>query len=58
MLTGSITLKTAVQGVKGVEAIRLTNGASEYIRLHAVSSEDASELACGDLVVAGSRDSG
>jgi hypothetical protein len=44
--------------LEGVKANRLTSGAPEYILLHAVSSEDASELACGDLVVAGSRGSG
>ena len=44
--------------LEGVEANRLTSGVPEYIHLHAVGSEDASELACGDLVVAGRRGSG
>jgi hypothetical protein len=44
--------------LEGVEANRLTSGKPEYIHLHAVGSEDASELACGDLVVAGRRGSG
>ena len=38
--------------LEGVEAKRLTSGGPEYVDLHAVGSEDASELACGDLVVA------
>jgi hypothetical protein len=35
--------------LEGVEAKRLTSGAPEYVHLHAVGSEDAPELACGDL---------
>jgi len=36
--------------LEGVEAKRLTSGDPEYVHLHAVGSEDAPELACGDLV--------
>ena len=36
--------------LEGVEAKRLTSGDPEYVHLHGVSSEDAPELACGDLV--------
>ncbi len=38
--------------LEGVEAKRLTSGGPEYIHLHAAGSDDAPELACGDLVVA------
>jgi len=39
--------------LEGVEAKRLTSGGPEYVHLlHAVGSEDAPELACGNLVVA------
>jgi hypothetical protein len=33
-----------------VEAKRLTSGGPEYVHLHGVGSDDAPELACGDLV--------
>ena len=36
--------------LENVEARRLTSGGPEYVHLHAVGSEDAPELACGDLV--------
>jgi len=36
--------------LEGVEAKRLTSGDPEYVHLHGVGSEDAPELACGDLV--------
>jgi hypothetical protein len=36
--------------LEGVEAKRLTSGDPEYMHLHDVGSEDAPELACGDLV--------
>ncbi len=36
--------------LEGVEAKRLTSGGPEYVHLHSVGSEDAPELACGDLV--------
>ena len=36
--------------LEGVEAKRLTSGDPEYVHLHSVGSEDAPELACGDLV--------
>jgi len=36
--------------LEGVEAKRLTSGDPEYVHLHGVGSEDATELACGDLV--------
>lgn len=41
--------------LEGVEAKRLTSGDPEYVHLHGVGSDDAPELACGDLVVAGRR---
>jgi hypothetical protein len=41
--------------LEGVEAKRLTSGAPEYVHLHGVGSEDAPELACGDLMEASSR---
>ena len=44
---------SVVSLLEGVAPERLTSGASEYIHLHGVGSEDAPELACGDLVVAG-----
>lgn len=44
--------------LEGVEAKRLTSGAPEYIHLHAVNSEDTSELACGDIIGASRRGSG
>ena len=40
--------------LEGVEAKQLTSGNPEYVHLHGVDSEDAPELACGDLV-GGSR---
>jgi hypothetical protein len=36
--------------LEGVEAKRLTSGDPEYMHLHGVGSQDAPELACGDLV--------
>jgi hypothetical protein len=36
--------------LEGVEAKQLTSGNPEYVHLHSVGSEDAPELACGDLV--------
>ena len=36
--------------LENVEARRLTSGGPEYVHLHAVGSEDAPGLACGDLV--------
>ena len=36
--------------LEGVEAKRFTSGDPEYVHLHGVGSEDAAELACGDLV--------
>jgi hypothetical protein len=36
--------------LEGVEAKRLTSGGPEYVHLHGVGSDDAPELACGDLV--------
>ena len=41
--------------LEGVEAKRLTSGGPEYVHLHGVGSEDAPELACGDLVGASRR---
>lgn len=41
--------------LEGVEARRLTSGGPEYVHLHGVGSEDAPELACGDLVGASRR---
>ena len=41
--------------LEGVEAKRLTSGDPEYVHLHGVGSEDAPELACGDLVEASRR---
>jgi hypothetical protein len=41
--------------LEGVEAKRLTSGHPAYVHLHGVGSEDAPELACGDLVGAGRR---
>jgi hypothetical protein len=41
--------------LEGVEAKRLTFGNPEYVHLHGVGSEDAPELACGDLVGASRR---
>ena len=41
--------------LEGVEAKRLTSGDPEYVHLHGVGSEDAAELACGDLVEASRR---
>ena len=41
--------------LEGVEAKRLTSGDPEYVHLHGVGSEDAAELACGDLVGASRR---
>ena len=41
--------------LEGVEAKRLTSGDPEYVHLHGVGSEDAPELACGDLVRASRR---
>jgi hypothetical protein len=41
--------------LEAVEAKRLTSGDPEYVHLHSVGSEDASELACGDLVGATRR---
>jgi hypothetical protein len=41
--------------LEGVEAKRLTSGDPAYVHLHGVGSEDAPELACGDLVGAGRR---
>jgi hypothetical protein len=41
--------------LEGVEAKRLTSGDPEYVHLHGVGSEDAPELACGDLVGASRR---
>ena len=41
--------------IEGVEAKRLTSGNPEYVHLHSVGSEDAPELACGDLVRASRR---
>jgi hypothetical protein len=38
--------------LEDVEAKRLTSGDPEYVHLHGVGSEDAPELACGDLVEA------
>jgi hypothetical protein len=36
--------------LEGVEAKRFTSGDPEYVHLHGVGSEDAAELACGNLV--------
>ena len=36
--------------LEGVEAKRFTSGDPEYVHLHGVGSEDAPELACGNLV--------
>jgi hypothetical protein len=44
--------------LEGVEPKRLTSGPPEYVHLHAVGSEDAPQLACGDLVGASRRGSG
>jgi hypothetical protein len=44
--------------LEGVEAKRLTSGGPEYAHLHAMGSEDAPELACGDLVGASRQGSG
>jgi hypothetical protein len=41
--------------LEGVEAKLLTSGDPEYVHLHGVDSEDAPELACGDLVGASRR---
>jgi hypothetical protein len=41
--------------LEGVEAKLLTSGDPEYVHLHGVDSEDAPELACGDLVGASGR---
>jgi hypothetical protein len=41
--------------LEGVEAKRLASGDPEYVHLHGVGSEDAPELACGDLVGASRR---
>jgi hypothetical protein len=41
--------------LEGVEAKRLTSGGPEYVHLHGVGSDDAPELACGDLVGASRR---
>jgi hypothetical protein len=41
--------------LEGVEAKRLTSGDPEYVHLHGVDSEDAPELACGDLFEANRR---
>ena len=41
--------------LEGVEAKRLTSGDPEYVHLHGVGSDDAPELACGDLVEANRR---
>jgi hypothetical protein len=41
--------------LEGVEAKQLTSGDPEYVHLHGVGSEDAPELACGDLVGASRR---
>jgi hypothetical protein len=41
--------------LEGVEAKRLPSGNPEYVHLHGVGSEDAPELACGDLVGASRR---
>jgi hypothetical protein len=38
--------------LESVEPKRLTSGGPEYVHLHAVGSEDAPELACGDLKAA------
>ena len=36
--------------LEGVEAKRLTSGDPEYVHLHGAGSEEATELACGDLI--------
>jgi hypothetical protein len=41
--------------LEGVVAKQLKSGDPEYVHLHGVGSEDAPELACGDLVVANRR---
>ena len=41
--------------LEGVEAKRLTSGEPEYVHLHGGESENAPELACGDLVGASRR---
>ena len=41
--------------LEGVEAKWLTSGEPEYVHLHGVGSDDAPELACGDLVGASRR---
>jgi hypothetical protein len=41
--------------LEGVEAKQLTSGDPEYVHLHGVGSEDAPELACGDMVEASRR---
>ena len=41
--------------LEGVEAKRLTSGEPDYVHLHGVGSENAPELACGDLVEASRR---
>ena len=41
--------------LEGVEAKRLMSGDPKYVHLHGVGSEDAPELACGDLVGASRR---
>ena len=48
---------SVVSLLEGVEAKRLTSGDPEYVHLHGVGSEDAAELACGDLVGASRRGS-
>jgi hypothetical protein len=41
--------------LEGVETKRLTSGNPEYVHVHGEGSEDAPELACGDLVGASRR---
>jgi hypothetical protein len=41
--------------LEGVAVKRLTSGGPEYVHLHGVGSEEAPELACGDLVGANRR---
>ena len=41
--------------LEGIEAKRLTSGEPEYVHLHGVGSDDAPELACGNLVGASRR---
>ena len=54
ILGGSADSTSSVTSLlEGVKAERLTSGDPEYVHLHDASSEDAPDLACGDLVGVG-----